>query len=120
MTITLEQTVQFYEILRGGDLPDGWKMSDQPSLSAEEAFSVVYLCQELLHIIPDHYEKCDVCQELFDSSHGGFFIDSDTELDEFYAGLNISLEMIRKAAGTHFCSQECEIKFWQDVYRKLS
>ena len=105
--LTLESVEELMEMLTGGDLPDGMTMNDQPKLSRDSAFSVVWYLQEHLRIIPDNYELCVVCGELYDSYRGGHTIDSDSY--EFWKeDENITREMIAKHDGAHICSMECE------------
>ena len=71
---------EFYDFLLGLSVPEGFTLKHKPKLSAEEAFSVIYLLQEHLHILPDSFEKCDGCDELFDSDREGYYLDDQYEL----------------------------------------
>lgn len=115
--ITLEQTDELMSMLTGGDLPDGYIMPDQPKLTPRQAFSVVWFLQERLGIIPDTYEMCQICEELYDSEHGGCWLDTTDELDEWHIELGVTSEMFKSAAGGGFCSSECEAGFWIEKMR---
>lgn len=78
--ITLEKVQAFYEWLQGKDCPNGIYFQHSPHLSAGEAFSVIYYLQEELEIVPDNYEKCRECGELYDSYNEGVSIDKETTI----------------------------------------
>lgn len=110
--ITLEQVEQFIEMLTGGDLPDGMTLANQPELTSRQAFSVVYYLQEILRLIPDHYEVCAWCHQLYDSYRGGHSIDiDDAEHDSWYKDCGIPLEAIARHDGSNVCSSECEYNY---------
>jgi hypothetical protein len=104
--ITLEQTQKLFDMLQGGEL-DGMTLAEQPKLSARAAFSVIYYLQEELGIIPDTYEACAVCGELYDADCDGHVVSEDT-IDGWYEENGISLSAIKKHEGAHVCSEECE------------
>lgn len=79
--ITLEKVQVFYEWLQGKDRPDDICFQHSPHLSAGEAFSVIYYLQEELEIVPDSYEKCRECGELYDSYVEGTTINEDSAID---------------------------------------
>jgi hypothetical protein len=76
---TIEQVQEFYEFLQGNRKETicklgskiTWKQEDMPKLSQEQAFAIIYYLQEALYILPDHYEKCKKCGDLFDSENDG-------------------------------------------------
>jgi hypothetical protein len=68
--VTLEEAREFYGFLRGGDAPDGFVIRAKPRLSANAAFSVLYVLQERYRLIPDTIEQCEACKELYDSEAG--------------------------------------------------
>ena len=70
-TLTLGEAREFYEILRGGPPPKGFRLGGRPRLSARAAFSVIYVLQEKYGLIPDTFEQCVGCKELFDSAQSG-------------------------------------------------
>ena len=58
--------------LMGGDLPEHIRLVSQPNLAASQAFGVIYFLQEHTQIIPDNFEKCEVCDCIFDVDDEGF------------------------------------------------
>lgn len=75
---TLEDVKTFYNWLQGEPL-ENFVLSYQPKLSPEEAFSIIYVLQEGLGIIPDTIEMCKECNQLYDSNSEGRTIDDDSE-----------------------------------------
>lgn len=72
--MTLDETKDLYDFLRGGPPPDGICISRySPSLSAKAAFSVIYVLQEKYRLISDSFEQCSRCRELFDSNESGHY-----------------------------------------------
>lgn len=71
--ISLEQVKEFYEYLKGESVPDGFTLSTagKPKLSAKKAYQIIYILQEGMRIIPDTYEQCWNCKELFDTNESG-------------------------------------------------
>ncbi len=62
----LEQTKELYEFLKG-EIPERFIFKTwKPKLSEDEAFTVIYVLQEKFHLIPDHFEQCKRCKEIFD------------------------------------------------------
>ena len=77
--ITDDQMQEFWEFLRGESIPDGMTVDEQPKLTDKAAFAVIYYLQERLRILPDAFEMCKTCHQLYDSDSEGFSIDdSDT------------------------------------------
>lgn len=76
--ITLEQTVSLYEYLKGEYVPNGFRLrkNGRPKLTAKKAFQIIYILQEHLRIIPDHYEQCWSCKGLFDTHSSGLYWES--------------------------------------------
>ncbi len=112
---TLEQIQEFFDVLTTGEPPEDWRLSNLLKLTPRQAFTVVYLMQEQLGIVPDHYELCSVCDELFDTHYGEQYLDDDTEIDEWYECLGVTKEMLEPHKGNRFCSSECEAAFWIKV-----
>lgn len=73
--MTIERVREFYDFLTNQQLPDGMctGRGNQPRLTGRQAFSVIWFLQEHLHIIPDHFDRCDDCGSLFDSDQGGWY-----------------------------------------------
>jgi hypothetical protein len=77
--MTLEQTQQLFDFLIGANPPNGIRLRKRPrKMTAEQALSIVYLLQEVFHVIPDIFEKCSHCGWLFDTEHEGHIPD-DTD-----------------------------------------
>ena len=70
-----EMTEEFYNFLQG-EIPKCIhieKENDKIKLDKEKAFFIIWYLQEHYHIIPDNIEKCDECDDLFDTySQGGY------------------------------------------------
>lgn len=73
--ITLEQVVELYEFLKGEKLPGAITIAKEsmPNLNPEIAMTVIWFLQEHFRILPDHYEQCANCLELYDSYCEGHF-----------------------------------------------
>lgn len=72
-TASFEETLELYKWLQGEKM-EGYEINNQPKLNKEQAFAVIYMLQEAYGFIPDTFEKCDVCGELFDSDIEGEII----------------------------------------------
>ncbi len=99
---------QFFEMLKGGNLPQGILMTDQPTLNTREAFSILWYIQEHLGLLDSRYELCDNCESLFNSHSQGSFIDQDSLDDHYYIESNITKATVRAHIGKHYCCQQCE------------
>lgn len=73
--ISLEQIDELNIFLQGKGLPNGIKIKKKhrPKLTEDQAWSVIWFFQEHLRVLPDVYEKCDVCGDLYDSEEGGTY-----------------------------------------------
>lgn len=69
--MTLVDAKELYSVLQGGVPPDGWQLGSRPRLSARAALSVIWFLQERYRIIPDNFEQCCKCRDLFDSHAEG-------------------------------------------------
>ena len=67
--ISIEQVEELYQFLQG-EIPKGI-ICKSPHLSQRKAFTIIWFLQEHLRIIPDVFERCVRCGELFDSSREG-------------------------------------------------
>ena len=78
--ITEEQMQEFWEFLRGQSIPAGMIVRKQPKLTDKAAFAVIYYLQERLRILPDAFEMCKTCHQLYDSDCEGCTFDrTDTK-----------------------------------------
>ena len=113
--LDFEQTQELMSMLTEGWLPEGWSLTHQPKLTPEEAFSVIYFLQEYLRVIPDHFEQCCICKELYDAGCEGYSIDGTDDPDEFHTDLGVTQGMLEENDGAGFCSANCESDFWYQV-----
>jgi hypothetical protein len=65
----LAKTQQLFEWLKGGEQPKSLLSlkRDQPKLSKRQAWHLIWFLQEFTGVIPDHFELCHGCGEVFDS-----------------------------------------------------
>lgn len=75
-----EEIEMFYKFLQGTDCPENLHTQNQPHLTAEEAFSVIYYLQEIMEILPDKYEMCKECGCIYDAECEGACIGEDTTI----------------------------------------
>ena len=71
-TITLEQIEDLKAFLMGN--PHGGLLMSrghQPRLRQNAANGVIWYLQEVLRVLPDRYEMCDACGELYDQHASG-------------------------------------------------
>ena len=79
ISITSKVT-ELYDYLAGDNMPDGvhcW----QPKMSRKHAFDVIWFLQQITGCLPDHIERCEGCDNLFDTDHEGYCLDDQYELD---------------------------------------
>lgn len=69
--ITEKQMQDLYKFLAEGTCPKGLNIKSTPKLGKNKAFAVIYYLQEHLRILPDTFEKCCSCKEIFDSDIEG-------------------------------------------------
>lgn len=79
--ISQEQIADFYEWLQGKNCPKGFNFKRKLNLSEEEAFSIIYYLQECLGVLPDNYERCRECGDIYDSCEEGVCISEITLID---------------------------------------
>jgi hypothetical protein len=68
--ISLESVEDLYKFLQG-KVPHCLTLREPPKLSKRAAFAVIYYLQEIMHLIPDHYERCNICGVLYDIEQEG-------------------------------------------------
>lgn len=66
---TLELVQEFHSWLQGKSCPTDIEFVHSLNLTPEEAFSVIYYLQEELGILPDNYEMCRECKDIYDSDN---------------------------------------------------
>jgi hypothetical protein len=67
--VTLEQVDKLYSFLQG-ELPEGC-YCNPPKMSSRKAFTIIWFIQEFLRVIPETYERCTRCGNLFDTYNSG-------------------------------------------------
>lgn len=87
--IEIEKVRKFYEWLQGKSCPECLHFESKLNMTEEQAFSVIYFLQEYLEILPDNYERCRECGEIFDMNNEGTNIREETivvteDLEEMY------------------------------------
>ena len=70
---------QFYEFLQGKMHSDKINAENVPDLTKEQAWHVIYCMQEYFGIFDDRFERCKMCDHIYDSDAGGMAISQDTE-----------------------------------------
>ena len=98
--ITLEEVQELYDFLKG-HLPKEITMKDPPQLSPELAFSIVWFLQEHMGIIPDKFERCSVCNSIYDADDGGIY--SGDNLEEMKELNEVGYNFKKIDVGKHFC-----------------
>lgn len=68
--ISIEEVNDLYDFLQG-EVPECLIMKRPPHLSEQMAFRIIYYLQEVMHILPDNYERCVTCGRLYDSFNEG-------------------------------------------------
>ena len=81
------------------------------SLTATEAFSVIYYLQEHLKVIPTSFEKCDHCNIIFDTNESGHVISDDHEDDDWYKECGFAPKDVAPHEGKCFCDNPCEYRY---------
>lgn len=76
-----DKVTELYEYLTDEKIPNGVCVKSRPKLSKNKAWSLIWFLQEVTHCLPDHIEKCNECDELFDSNREGFMLDNQYELN---------------------------------------
>src|SRR4051812_47508295 len=70
----IERIRELHQFLQG-NLPEGVKVRRPPRLTADQAWTVIWFVQEGMRAIPDHFERCSMCGDIFDSYSEGIYID---------------------------------------------
>lgn len=80
----LEWVDEFYRFLQG-EIPGGIEIGRGHAikLSPQKAMTVIWYLQEHFALLPDHIERCSVCNELFDTYATGFHSE---ENEKHYCG----------------------------------
>ena len=107
---TVRQLMDFLQ----GETPEGFRLSDQPDLDKDTAFSVIYVLQEKFELITDNFEKCDNCGRIFETGYDEQIVEkADLRDPERYP----DLEDIPEFWGI-FCGSSCMRKSARDFREK--
>ena len=68
--IKIEQVDELYNFLQG-ICPEVIHVKHPPRLSQQKAFTVIWFLQEHLRILPDNFERCCDCGNLYDADREG-------------------------------------------------
>lgn len=70
----LEWVNEFYKFLQG-EIPETISIGKghKPKMSVKKAWSIIWYLQEHFPLLPDHINKCDNCDELFDCWSEGIY-----------------------------------------------
>jgi hypothetical protein len=98
---------EFYDYLQGKSIPHGFENLITQKLTPDEAWEIIYVLQEGMRIIPDHFEKCDICGDLYDTDNSGRY--SELEEKNFCDGCYDEGE-------TTYCDG-CGAEVWQEKSR---
>lgn len=68
----LEWVEELFEFLQG-DVPEEKTLAPghRVKLTADQAYSIIWFLQERFPLLPDQIEKCDTCDNLYDSYSQG-------------------------------------------------
>lgn len=72
--IDLETTQELFEFLQG-DIPENIRTDHPPTLTAEQAWTVIWYLGNLHRKITDRIERCDVCESLYHTWQEGECMD---------------------------------------------
>jgi len=66
---------EFNSFLKGDSIPEGISIArgHAPKMSAKKACTIIWYLQEHFSVFPDTIEKCNECDELFDSASEGIY-----------------------------------------------
>jgi hypothetical protein len=69
-SIPIEKVEELYLFLQG-NLPECIHMKRPPRLSKVMAFRIIWFLQEQTHVLPDKFERCRTCGNIFNSESEG-------------------------------------------------
>lgn len=108
--LNFEETKELYNFLRGeGEVCEDYKSPKRvnivlnnekfstekahlPKMTDEQAFFVIYILQEAYGFIPDTYEVCSNCGELYDADEEGKVHEEENYCDLCYENLGFANE----------------------------
>jgi len=71
--ITLNQAQELFDFLSNGELPDAVFIKRPPKLGYKKAGNIIWFLQEHMNIIPDRFEICVTCRNVYDADIEGFY-----------------------------------------------
>lgn len=89
----LEWINEFYDFLQG-EIPKTILIKNPVKLNPEEAYSIIWYLQEHFSLLPDHIEKCDNCNQLFDDHNSGYYSEEGNEIGHHFCDGCIDLSPI--------------------------
>lgn len=69
--IDYEKMHELFRFLAYGEQPEGIYIKHPSKLGPRKAFSIIYFLQEQTGVLPDNWELCKSCKELFDADSEG-------------------------------------------------
>ncbi len=64
---------ELYKFLTAGIVPTGVTLGRWRNLSPSAAGSLIWFLQEITEVLPDHFDQCASCKDVFDSHcEGGY------------------------------------------------
>lgn len=72
----LDRTQEIFDFLQG-KVPESVRIpkADRPTLTPEQAWTVIWFLGNAYYEVPDFIERCEICGDLFDSNKGGSCLD---------------------------------------------
>lgn len=106
--VTIEQVQKLLDWLVSGEVPDGWFFlsRQRAPMSYAEAYQIIHALQVNLHLIPDGYELCAWCGNIYDSAmEGEFSVDAGSyEYEaEWLRDAGFLQRDVERIFGMHFC-----------------
>ena len=77
--ISHEQMNNLYAMLQGDLRDEDSRLGNLPNLSSEQAFAVIYYLQEQMDILPDNYDRCDLCHCLVNRDNEAMYNSFDDD-----------------------------------------
>ncbi len=96
--IKIDNVEEFHSFMTGIN-PKGLYVDPPLNLSRENAMTIIWYLQEHLRIIPDNYEMCSECGQIFDSNFDGYYLSADAISD--------SIQDARWPTYENYCCYEC-------------
>jgi hypothetical protein len=107
--IELKHINELFEMLTGGELPNGVSLGEQPNLTPRAAQSVIWFLQEHCRVLPSKFDRCDNCGEWYNADESGLgHIDPTDDWLWKETGYEwLTKERVQSVAHQHFCDFDC-------------